>query len=648
MAYATMKASELVELLKQRDQELAISQQNARQNQATIPQANIPLPEPWNLNAKDQSESFENFLMFWNNYKRTMSVEKQSQATQVGIFWSALGSEAMKRCLKDWKFTEAQTADVATIIETIKEKLTKQRVPIIDRLRFTKAKQDPDEHLTTFVERIEKLADHCKYGDLKKDLSVQQVLSGMSDSDFREELLKEEATTGKLTWEVLKEKVNRKKAREDQLIALTEDFKKNSIEETVKKISKPGKSKENPCKYCGYVHKHDKKSCPAYGQVCRKCKGENHFAAVCLKNKAKDESEDSDSDEEEKKPKKKSNKSKSKKHRVKEIKMESSTSSSSSEEEEILKIRTIKKQSKPTGAFTNLSLKINGGYQDVSCQLDTGSMANVIGINNLKSLIARPKIQEASIEIRDIQDNKIELIGECEIKCRHKNKKYVLVFKVVQFDHPPLISEEACRILGLVKYCNPTSSTEESTTDKKQRKAKEKKPKQSEKFLKTDRKHTEMTSSTGNKSREELPSNLKCSLQKVKKKIVKGKAKSLDKLLKNLEVNQKAAFGSNGTPKTPTKKNYRAAESCFKKRLELKPQIPSQAIQQNKVQVSTFKSVNAETVDQVDNGSHSFRTPAIKNSTPTQLYGPSTKSTSHQPSPNINKSTTVNCSINQV
>ena len=56
------------------------------------------------------------------------------------------------------------------------------------------------------------------------------------------------------------------------------------------KTGKPGKGstkkkQESSCKQCGQKHKKAPKKCPAYGQICVKCKGKNHFASQCFSKK---------------------------------------------------------------------------------------------------------------------------------------------------------------------------------------------------------------------------------------------------------------------------------------------------------------------------------------------------------------------------
>jgi hypothetical protein len=72
-------------------------------------------------------------------------------------------------------------------------------------------------------------------------------------------------------------------------------------EETVNRVSAKSKFKHKKeeksedkrsktirkCKFCGGSHEYKKQKCPAYGQTCDKCKGENHFAACCPASGAK-------------------------------------------------------------------------------------------------------------------------------------------------------------------------------------------------------------------------------------------------------------------------------------------------------------------------------------------------------------------------
>ncbi len=339
-SYTGKKADELIDLLVSRDTQLQAAQQNQSQLSSTI-----PLPSAWNCNSKDPGEEFEFFMMTWENYAIATNISRLPAKSQVAIFWSALGSDGMKKCIKDWKLTAEQVASVDSIEASIKDKLKSSRISLIDRIRFGKLTQKSDESLEDFVKRVEKQVEHCSYGTLKNELTLQQVLLGMSDLKFQEALLNANTTEAKLTWDSLKVKVAAKKNRDDQLKVLSENLTVLTEEGSVKKIKTFEKQK--PCKYCGYLHEFNKKACPAYGKSCKSCGGENHYARVCMKTKQTQQDSDEESDAE--KPKKNEQKSKksekekhkktSEKSKVKQM-TEDSTSSSESEGE-ILKIQTI-------------------------------------------------------------------------------------------------------------------------------------------------------------------------------------------------------------------------------------------------------------------------------------------------------------------
>jgi hypothetical protein len=165
--------------------------------------------------------------------------------------------------------------------------------------------------------------------------------------------------------------------------------------------------------------------------------------------KADENTAESEADEEEEeKPKKK--KSSERKKPEKKVKKTVKNNDTDSSESETFTIRKTTSDSK--GVFAALKLKIDEGWKKVRCQMDTGSSCNLIGLNDLKKLVKDPEIRETKSKIQDIQQNSIESIGECEIPGIRNGRKFRLIFQVVHLDHHPLLSENACRVLDLVKY----------------------------------------------------------------------------------------------------------------------------------------------------------------------------------------------------
>jgi hypothetical protein len=85
-------------------------------------------------------------------------------------------------------------------------------------------------------------------------------------------------------------------------------------------------------------------------------------------------------------------------------------------------------------------------------------MCNLIGLPNLKRLVNDPILAKTNYKLEDVQKNAIKTLGEFIFRCNRDNKKYDLVFQVVEFEHQPLLSEKACRTLQLVRYCKSINS----------------------------------------------------------------------------------------------------------------------------------------------------------------------------------------------
>ncbi len=441
MAYAQLSENELRAELTKRDKELADARKKSgipgtsnNQPQMIFMAPSIPLPAHWNLKVKDITESFKDFKKSWSNYLQASSVSDQPDPVKVGVFWAAIGLEAMKKCDDEWNFTDQEKLTVDSIIGKIDSKLSEERIPIIDRIRFQECKRDLEngESIADFVERAEKLVDYCQFGEKRSELLLQQILVGMRDLDFQKDLV----SMKKLDWKLAKQMILARKNRDSQLEAL------NPIKpdpESVKAVKIDKKQKK--CKYCGLIHQFDKKKCPAFGKTCDYCKKSNHFKSVC-KQKARDEqSDDSDEEEKESPAKKKSTKKPGKVKKIEEY---------DSSDSETFTIR--KTSSEKDGVFAIVKMKVDDGWKLVRCQMDTGSDCNLIGLQELKKLIKDPVIRKTSYKLQDIQKKPIRSIGECGIRVFHRGMKYKLMFQVVDLEHHPLLSENACRVLQFIKY----------------------------------------------------------------------------------------------------------------------------------------------------------------------------------------------------
>lgn len=566
MAYAHLSAAQLRQLLAERDEQLLQSEQRRQaeenqRNQRQIPvQPVVRITDPWDTKAHDMAASFQKFLLSWRVYSTALSVSSHPVATQVAIFWSALGIEGIQKCQTDWNFTDAHNASVDVIIASIHERLASQRVPMIDRVKFGECMRDLEnaESITDYVKRAEKLVDYCNYGANRSDNLLQQVLRGMKEPKLQRELL----TTPNLNWVLAKQKIEARRLCDNQLEVL------NSIKtepEEVKKIHTDYSKKK--CKYCNLHHKFGKDSCPAYGKRCNFCNRYNHFEVAC-QQKARSEDSEDDSDDrsvrELKSKKKDSRKSKSKK-KCKKIQYVSDSDSSSDN----IPFYIRKVSAKSENEFlSKLNCKLNGDWKQVECQLDTGSNCNIMGFRNLKRLVTDPVILPCNVKMLDVQKNRINSLGETRIRCRRNNREYVLIFQVVEFEQMPLLSANACKILKLFESAKEKKENSDNRKWEKQLKELESKVQKLEAAQKSkeDPKASEM-------SLNAKMSEMKASFEKTTK-IMESKILSLEATLKKYHEDnhqQEAKLGPplihNGTPKDPRVKlepHKTTAEGCSK------------------------------------------------------------------------------------
>jgi hypothetical protein len=128
-------------------------------------------------------------------------LENSPDPVKKGVFWAAIGIEAMNKCDNEWKFTEQDKDTVDSIMEKIETKLTEERIPIIDRIRFQECKRDleNEESIADFTERAEKLVDYCHFGEKREHLLLLlQILVGMRDLEFQKELVSKKNLDWKL------------------------------------------------------------------------------------------------------------------------------------------------------------------------------------------------------------------------------------------------------------------------------------------------------------------------------------------------------------------------------------------------------------------------------------------------------------------
>ena len=178
--------------------------------------------------------------------------------------------------------SEGETNDV---YKTLKDALSSYFMPqvIVDYeiYKFRECKQNPDETLAAYNNRLRRLAKTCDFTNVDRELKSQLIL-GYTSSKLRRRALREP----KLTLTSLLEIGRTMELAEDQAKRMedNEQVRINKIEATPSNNSRKPvipDEQQPTCYYCGGKHTLGRDHCPASGQACNSCGKLNHFSKVC-------------------------------------------------------------------------------------------------------------------------------------------------------------------------------------------------------------------------------------------------------------------------------------------------------------------------------------------------------------------------------
>ena len=164
---------------------------------------------------------------------------------------------------------------------------------IIERAKFNRRSQLPDEPAEQFIASVYNLAADCNFSDLKDQLIRDRIVVGIRNQALSEQL----QSDPELTLEKAKILVRQQEAIRDQQQFLKPSSDVSTSIATVKSTQKytdrrpnhrnsnslrPQQTSEGPkkCSRCGKTP-HFRKVFPAKDATCRKCKKKGHFSVMC-------------------------------------------------------------------------------------------------------------------------------------------------------------------------------------------------------------------------------------------------------------------------------------------------------------------------------------------------------------------------------
>lgn len=198
-----------------------------------------------------------------------------------------VGHEAVE-IYQSFQLTDEEKKDPEKIIKKFDDYCIPKTNITIERHKFHCRVQARGESFEAFYAELVKMAALCDFGNLKDDLVKDRILCGINDSRVKNRLLREDNLDLSKTIKICK-------AAEESvrhITTLQPAAEVHDVERFVKKNnfnSKNTKGRQQSsdnnkkpsagCSKCGTKHQYAR--CPAYKNVCHKCKGENHFAKMC-------------------------------------------------------------------------------------------------------------------------------------------------------------------------------------------------------------------------------------------------------------------------------------------------------------------------------------------------------------------------------
>ena len=224
----------------------------------------------------------------FEQYRLASGLSKESEERQINTLLYCLGEEA-EDILTSTNISDENRKNYDSVLASFDGFFKVRKNVIIERAKFNKRSQLPDEPAEQFIASLYNLASDCNFGDLKNELIRDRIVVGIRDASLSERL----QTEPELTLERAKTLVRQREAvRVQQQTLKGEKMETPSLVDAMshKPNRKPSHHKSQrqltsePPKKCIRCDRnpHPRDACPAKDVTCRKCQKKGHFAAVCL------------------------------------------------------------------------------------------------------------------------------------------------------------------------------------------------------------------------------------------------------------------------------------------------------------------------------------------------------------------------------
>ena len=246
----------------------------------TMANFQIPPPDILELNDGSTACNWRTWVSAWNNYRLATKLDKEEEARQVATLLAVIGKEANKVFRT---FTWALPDDakkISAVVSKFEEYCIPRENTIYERFLFFTREQRESETVDQYLTELRQIAANCDFESITPDqLLRDRLVTGTKTAKVRENLLKEK----KLTLEKAIDIARAAESTAVQMKVMSAESGLSAVKEKEKEQSDNAPSVSSgwikDCRFCG--RNHERRSCPAFGQICAYCKKRNHFVAKC-------------------------------------------------------------------------------------------------------------------------------------------------------------------------------------------------------------------------------------------------------------------------------------------------------------------------------------------------------------------------------
>ena len=363
----------------------------------------LPPPKPLSF-VGNVAENWRRWIQQFRLYLNATGFDKKPAQVQCSTLLTVAGEEALE-IFNTFGLTDEDKVKIDVVIKKFEEYCTPKRNVTYERHVFNTRAQGATEGIDVYVTELRKLARNCEFGELHDSIIRDRIVCGIRSNEVRKRLLREKDLS--LAMERAVEMCKSSEITENQ--AKKSPGKPRGAKGKRKQTKKPFN-----CRRCGQVHQPQK--CPAFGQVCHKCKQRNHYSKMC-QSKPRDSS----------------------KH-VSEFRCDDSDT-----DEFFIGVLGNKPLTQKDWIQSVVINKLQ-----VNMKLDTGAQCNVLPYS-LYCKLTREKMRKSKTRLVSYTGHKIPVMGKATLQVKLRGKSHPVEFQIIEHPATPVIGLQTCHELNLVK-----------------------------------------------------------------------------------------------------------------------------------------------------------------------------------------------------